>query len=387
MPRTSTSASARPATRTATSIRLRFSRLARPSPPVRRLAHFTNTRGCSEATHGRRAGGSCAVAGSGCRECTGRGRTGRSGSRGSRADARHATAPEPAKAVAPVQARADAEGPLGSDNRGPPAASLCCRFGHAPPGRADPQRAHTRARLESGSSRFTTGSRSRGHGRSHPVGEYAGGAAPCHAGLGCAEGGPCACWAPAGVGRRGTSGSEGRRRRPARVRGGGRCSSRGPGAPAVVGADDPGTPHAGIRYASLLWLSAAVLSALGATLGIVVLRHRRAGLARRVIRRATPIISGDALLPDHTDLLRELDPAHRARVHDHRRGHRRPASPPARRRDLLPHGRGRACGQGRARRGGAGAGATRLHGSDRRRVAGSAPTGERDERLLHPNQR
>ena len=46
-----------------------------------------------EATHDRGTGGSCAVAGSGCSECTGRGRTGRSASRGSRADARHATGP------------------------------------------------------------------------------------------------------------------------------------------------------------------------------------------------------------------------------------------------------------------------------------------------------
>ena len=63
-------------------------------------AHFTDPCGCSEATRGRRAGGSCAgvgsrdaVAGSGCRQCTGRGCTGRSGSRGSRADVRHATGP------------------------------------------------------------------------------------------------------------------------------------------------------------------------------------------------------------------------------------------------------------------------------------------------------
>ena len=38
-------------------------------------------------------------------------------------------------------------------------------------------------------------------------------------------------------------------------------------------------------------------------------------------------------------------PAHRARVHDDRGRHPRPASPPARRRDVLPHGRGRACGR------------------------------------------
>jgi hypothetical protein len=38
-----------------------------------------------------------------------------------------------------------------------------------------------------------------------------------------------------------------------------------------------------------------------------------------VRRKARPIIAdGETLLPDHTDLLRQLDPAHRARVHDDR---------------------------------------------------------------------
>ena len=92
-------------------------------------------------------------------------------------------------------------------------------------------------------------------------------------------------------------------------------------------------------------------------------RRRPPALAARARRDPAPIISGDALLPDHTDLLRELDPAHRARVHDHRRGHRRPASPPARRRHLVPDGCGRARGQGGARR-------RRSRGSRR----GSTPT-------------
>ena len=164
-----------------------------PTSPTPAAAPKPHTTACT--------GGSCAVAGSGCRECTGRGRTGRSGSRGSRRrrQTRHSPRSRPRRSRL-CRREPDAEGPSGRDNRGPPAASLCYRSGHAPPGRADPQRARTRAHLESGSSRFTTGSR--GHGRSHPVGAYAGGAAPCHVGLGCADDGPCACWAPAGVGGR-----------------------------------------------------------------------------------------------------------------------------------------------------------------------------------------
>ena len=52
-------------------------------------------------------------------------------------------------------------------------------------------------------------------------------------------------------------------------------------------------------------------------------------------------MTADALLPDDADLLRELDPAHRARVHDHRGRHRRAPSPAARGRHVLPHGHGR----------------------------------------------
>ncbi|HSC50640.1 MAG TPA: M23 family metallopeptidase [Gaiellaceae bacterium] len=52
--------------------------------------------------------------------------------------------------------------------------------------------------------------------------------------------------------------------------------------------------------------------------------------AREFVRRAARIIGGDALLPDNADLLRELEPAHRARVHDDRRGRSRPAPQAAR---------------------------------------------------------
>jgi peptidase M23-like protein len=47
-------------------------------------------------------------------------------------------------------------------------------------------------------------------------------------------------------------------------------------------------------------------------------------------RRAARIMDADALLPDDADLLRELEPAHRARVHDDRRGRARPAPQAAR---------------------------------------------------------
>ena len=52
--------------------------------------------------------------------------------------------------------------------------------------------------------------------------------------------------------------------------------------------------------------------------------------ACELTRRAARIIGGDALLPDDADLLRELEPAHRARVHDDRRGRARPAPQAAR---------------------------------------------------------
>ena len=74
--------------------------------------------------------------------------------------------------------------------------------------------------------------------------------------------------------------------------------------------------------------------------------RRRRGPARRSRLDPAPIINADALLPDDTDLLRELDAAHRACLHDERGGHPRAAPPPARRRDVLPHRRRRACDEG-----------------------------------------
>jgi hypothetical protein len=65
---------------------------------------------------------------------------------------------------------------------------------------------------------------------------------------------------------------------------------------------------------------------LGLLSGLLVLAAAVVG--RQVARR----IGGDggALLRHHADLLRELDPAHRARVHDRGRGRLRPPSAPAR---------------------------------------------------------
>src|SRR5262245_2540882 len=115
-----------------------------------------------------------------------------------------------------------------------------------------------------------------------------------------------------------------------------------------------------------------------------------AGIALAAIaarRRRSPIIDRDVLLRDDTDLLRERDAAHRARVHDDRRGHPRPASPSARGGDVLPDGGGRACGQGRTGRCGAGTHAPRVHRSHRRRLARAPRTAERGHRLLHQDDR
>ena len=100
-------------------------------------------------------------------------------------------------------------------------------------------------------------------------------------------------------------------------------------------------------------------------------RLRRRGRARGRAR-AAPIIDGDELLPDDTHLLRQLDAAHRPRVHDDHGRHPRAPSPPAGRGDVLPDGGRRARRQGRARGRGAGAHAQGVRRPDRRRLAGAA---------------
>jgi peptidase M23-like protein len=83
------------------------------------------------------------------------------------------------------------------------------------------------------------------------------------------------------------------------------------------GSAPPGRHRSGAPSRNVLVLVATLLAALS--------------LAACELRcRAARIIGGDALLPDNADLLRELEPAHRARVHDDRRGRARPAPQAAR---------------------------------------------------------
>ena len=70
-------------------------------------------------------------------------------------------------------------------------------------------------------------------------------------------------------------------------------------------------------------------------------------LGRRVLREPLPIIDAHAVLRDDTDLLRELEAPYRARVHDDRCRHPRPALPATRRGHVFPDGGGRACVEGR----------------------------------------
>src|SRR5437763_11845816 len=129
---------------------------------------------------------------------------------------------------------------------------------------------------------------------------------------------------------------------------------------------------------------AAFLPVAGA-MAVVVRRRRRDSGSRE----PAPIIAAYvALLPDNADLLRELEPTYRACVHDDRRRHPRAASPPARRRDLLPDRDGRERFEERARGGGSGRRSEDLRRPARRRglAAPSRPSG-RHSRLLHSYHR
>jgi hypothetical protein len=86
--------------------------------------------------------------------------------------------------------------------------------------------------------------------------------------------------------------------------------------PAVAASSDS-RAGAGRQAIELLGPSLAALALL-----LLVVRRGRGGGAR--------IIGGHALLPDNADLLREREPAHRARVHDDRRRRARPAPQAAR---------------------------------------------------------
>ena len=97
---------------------------------------------------------------------------------------------------------------------------------------------------------------------------------------------------------------------PARVR---EEPSAAPAPARRTGRTTKAPPRGTVDRSRFVLAAAAVLLALAVALP-----------AARVRRRVRPIIAlGEPLLPDDTDLLRELDPAHRARVHDHRRGHHR----------------------------------------------------------------
>src|SRR5439155_19604297 len=77
-----------------------------------------------------------------------------------------------------------------------------------------------------------------------------------------------------------------------------------------------------------LWLMAGACLALGCALA-GLRRPGHPGTGAREPTTPAPIISSSALLPDHTHLLRERSPAHRARVHDDCGRRRRPSSAPA----------------------------------------------------------
>src|SRR6266566_543802 len=130
------------------------------------------------------------------------------------------------------------------------------------------------------------------------------------------------------------------------------------------------------------WLALAALLAAGVAAAILAAKRRR---ARSGSRDLAPIIASNvALLPHHADLLRELDPAHRARVHDDRRRHPRPASPPARRRDLLPDRDGRERHEERTRGGGGWCRPEDVRRPARRGpLAPPARASRRDSRLLY----
>src|SRR5438105_2108567 len=165
-----------------------------------------------------------------------------------------------------------------------------------------------------------------------------------------------------------------------------RAEPRDAAASAPIGRDSGRTP-AGERkrHPRPAWL---YLLLPVAALGAIVLRRRSTRPpAGTVEAQPAPIMDTDALLPDNADLLRELDTAHRARVHDHHRRHPRATPAPAWGGDLLPDGRGRACRQGGARGRGARAHAARVHRRDRRPLAGAAAARQRVDRLLHQDER
>ncbi len=131
-----------------------------------------------------------------------------------------------------------------------------------------------------------------------------------------------------------------------------------------------------------VWPFAAVLIGGLLAAGAIAVRCARVRGGRP---RAAPTLSPHAVLPDDTDLLRELDAAPRARVHDDRRRHSRSSPPPARPRRLLAHGRGRARDEGLSGRPGGGPRGAGIRRPHRRGVARAARGYRRRAGLLHPH--
>jgi hypothetical protein len=120
------------------------------------------------------------------------------------------------------------------------------------------------------------------------------------------------------------------------------------------------TPHgtASVEGRSWQWPAGLSLLVMAACLGL---------WRRRKRVDARPIMAvGEQLLHHDTDLLRQLDAAHRPRVHHDRGRHPRAPSQAARRRDVLPHGNGRARLEGLPGGRGAGARPEDLRRPDRR---------------------
>src|SRR4051812_38687413 len=111
-------------------------------------------------------------------------------------------------------------------------------------------------------------------------------------------------------------------------------------------------PRARVKNAAPPWRSLVAAATASTAVVAALLAGVAAFAARRRRWKPAPIIVGDAVLHHDTDLLRELDPAHRARVHDDRGRHPGASPAAAWQGDLLPHRRRRARDEGVAELGG-----------------------------------
>jgi hypothetical protein len=143
-----------------------------------------------------------------------------------------------------------------------------------------------------------------------------------------------------------------------------------------------GTERNHSRFPTWVWLSG--LLPIAAAIALIRRRTWAAGA-----RKPAPIIDSNvALLPDNPDLLRELDPAHRARVHDDRRRHPGATSSATRQRDVLPDRERRERIEERASCRRRGRGPEGVRRSTRRGALAPSPGARRRvRRLLHTNHR